>query len=314
MGKSVFISLYCSNLVYNDDRLSTILFDGGYASVDEGGGIVMHFYVKDHLGSNRLVVDGNGNIEEVNHYYPFGALMGDRCGVSRNKYKYIGKELDTMYGWNMQDHEARWYDPVMGRWVATDPLQEKYASVSSYCYTANNPIRFIDTDGKAIVKGVVAAFKYAKRIWKVYKKTGKLTSSNLKKAGLSEFLDIAGDIQTIFDGDATFIDKIGATADLMVGTDFNTKGQKKVQQALESTFGKEKGSLSETKKVLENVKEKLGLDKTETLPKQKGKFGSPSRGNSKKGYRLDPAHPNAKPGRRRISTYKLLGFHKRQTK
>lgn len=96
---------YCSNLVYDDDRLSTILFDGGYASVDEEDGIVMHFYVKDHLGSNRLVVDGNGNIETVNHYYPFGALMGDRCGVSRNKYKYIGKELDTMYGWNMQDHD-----------------------------------------------------------------------------------------------------------------------------------------------------------------------------------------------------------------
>ena len=141
---------YCSNLVYNNDRLSAILFDGGYASVDEGEGIVMHFYVKDYLGSNRLVVDGNGNIEEVNHYYPFGALMGDRCGVSRNKYKYIGKELDTMYGWNMQDHEARWYDPVVGRWMATDPLQEKYESVSSYCYTANNPIRFVDTDGKVI--------------------------------------------------------------------------------------------------------------------------------------------------------------------
>ena len=53
MKKSVFIILYyCSNLVYNNDRLSTILFDGGYASVDEGVGIVMHFYVKDHLGSN----------------------------------------------------------------------------------------------------------------------------------------------------------------------------------------------------------------------------------------------------------------------
>ena len=139
---------YCSNLVYNDDRLSAILFDGGYASVDEGGGIVMHFYVKDHLGSNRLVVDGNGNIEEVNHYYPFGALMGDRCGVSRNKYKYIGKELDTMYGWNMQDHEARWYDPVVGRWMATDPLQEKYASFSTYYYANNNPLVFIDFNGK----------------------------------------------------------------------------------------------------------------------------------------------------------------------
>ena len=150
---------YCSNLVYNNDRLSTILFDGGYASVDEGGGIVMHFYVKDHLGSNRLVVDGNGNIEEVNHYYPFGALMGDRCGVSRNKYKYIGKELDTMYGWNMQDHEARWYDQVVGRWMATDPLQEKYASVSSFCYAINNPIIFIDFDGNDILLIVWASYK-----------------------------------------------------------------------------------------------------------------------------------------------------------
>ena len=159
---------YCSNLVYDNDNISAILFDGGYASVDDDNGIVMHFYVKDHLGSNRLVVDGNGNIEEVNHYYPFGALMGDRCGVSRNNYKYIGKELDTMYGWNMQDHEARWYDPVVGRWMVTDPLQEKYfdsslsslwygvdplagkyANNSPYVYCNDNPIRLIDSNGKA---------------------------------------------------------------------------------------------------------------------------------------------------------------------
>ena len=139
---------YCSNLVYDNDNISAILFDGGYASVDDDNGIVMHFYVKDHLGSNRLVVDSNGNIEEVNHYYPFGALMGDRCGVSQNKYKYIGKELDTMYGWNMQDHEARWYDPVVGRWMVTDPLQEKYASFSTYYYANNNPLLFIDFNGK----------------------------------------------------------------------------------------------------------------------------------------------------------------------
>ena len=154
----------------------------------------------------------------------------------------------------------------------------------------------VDPDGKAIVKGAVAAFKYAKRIWKIYKKTGKLTKANLKKAGLEEFYDIAGDVVTVFSGDATALEKVGAVADLIIGTDFNNKGQKKIQKALESTFGKEKGSLSETKKVLESVKEKLGLGKTESLPKQKGKFGSPSRGDSKKGYRLDPAHPNAKPG------------------
>lgn len=141
---------YCSNLVYDNDNISAIFFDGGYASVDDDNGIVMHFYVKDHLGSNRLVVDGNGNIEEVNHYYPFGALMGDRCGVSRNNYKYIGKELDTMYGWNMQDHEARWYDPVVGRWMVTDPLQEIYLNVSSYSNVLNNPLRLIDPDGNHV--------------------------------------------------------------------------------------------------------------------------------------------------------------------
>ena len=93
----------------------------------------MHFYVKDHFGSNRLVVDGNGNIEEVNHYYPFGALMGDRCGVSRNKYKYIGKELDTMYGWNMQDHEARWYDIENITWSVIDAKSEIFDKSICLC-------------------------------------------------------------------------------------------------------------------------------------------------------------------------------------
>ena len=47
----------------------------------------------------------------------------------------------------MQDHEARWYDPVLGRWMATDPLQEKYSYVSPYCYVISNPIKFIDPEG-----------------------------------------------------------------------------------------------------------------------------------------------------------------------
>ena len=126
----------------------------------------------------------------------------------------------------------------MNLWISVDPLAEKYPALSSYCFAGNNPITYIDPDGKAIVKGVIAAFKYAKRIWKVYKKTGKLTPSNLKKAGLSEFLDIAGDIQTIFDGDASFIDKLGATADLMVGTDFNNKGQKEVHEFIDKAKDK----------------------------------------------------------------------------
>ena len=206
---------YCSNLVYDKDNISAILFDGGYASVDDDNGIVMHFYVKDHLGSNRLVVDGNGNIEEVNHYYPFGALMGDRCGVSRNNYKYIGKELDTMYGWNMQDHEARWYDPVVGRWMVTDPLQEIYLNVSSYSNVLNNPLRLIDSDGnhvevtldkenKYIVTG--GALDNDKNIYII--EHGKRTGNILGKS-LTKYSFFGSNNKVVFGAQIDMLDKSG---------------------------------------------------------------------------------------------------------
>ena len=65
---------------------SGILFDGGYISAN--GGYVSnnvfrpytfhyHYYCKDHLGNNRVVVDEDGEIEQVTHYYPYGGLYGD---------------------------------------------------------------------------------------------------------------------------------------------------------------------------------------------------------------------------------------------
>jgi hypothetical protein len=64
-----------------------------------------------------------------------------------------------------------------------------------------------------------------------------------------------------------------------------------------SLLGASRGSLSGTKDALLEAKSKLGLKSNESLPKGKqGKYGSPQRGDSNKGYRLDPAHPNAKSG------------------
>lgn len=36
-----------------------------------------HYYCKDHLGNNRVVVDEDGGIEQISHYYPYGGLFGD---------------------------------------------------------------------------------------------------------------------------------------------------------------------------------------------------------------------------------------------
>ena len=45
-----------------------------------------HYFVQDHLGNNRVVVDQSGNVEEVNHYYPFGGLLSSSVSNAVQPY------------------------------------------------------------------------------------------------------------------------------------------------------------------------------------------------------------------------------------
>ena len=138
---------YCGNMIYENGQLSKILTDVGYITLANSTP-TYHYYLQDHLGNNRVVIDEHGQVEQVNHYYAFGGLMGESTGGGAQPYKYNGKELDRMHGLDWYDYGARHYDAVLGRWMCVDPLAEKYDNVGSYIYCKNNPIAFMDMNGK----------------------------------------------------------------------------------------------------------------------------------------------------------------------
>ncbi|WP_159479086.1 DUF6443 domain-containing protein [Chryseobacterium sp. 18068] len=106
----------------------------------------------DHLGNVRLSytkgVSGAEIIEE-NNYYPFGLRHEGYNGQAGNpsyNYQFGGKELQKETGWG--DFGARMYMSDIGKWGVVDPLSELTPNLSPYNYALNNPVMFIDPDGR----------------------------------------------------------------------------------------------------------------------------------------------------------------------
>ena len=142
IGGTTTTTDYCGNVVYENGTQKYLLTEEGYVTLADNR---YHYYLQDHQGNNRVVVDGNGTVEEVNHYYPFGGTFAGSTSVQ--PYKYNGKEFDTKKGLDWYDYGARHYDPVLGRFTSLDPLAEDYSSISAYVYCLNNPIRYVDPIG-----------------------------------------------------------------------------------------------------------------------------------------------------------------------
>ena len=138
---------YCNNVIYENGVLSMILTEEGYVTLS-GNAPIYHYYLKDHQGNNRIVMNQNGTtVEQVNHYYPFGGLFEEGLATSDQNYKYNSKELDRMHGLDWYDYGTRGYDATLGRFMIIDPLSERYCTISPYVYCANNPVRYIDPTG-----------------------------------------------------------------------------------------------------------------------------------------------------------------------
>ena len=154
IGGTTTTTDYCGNVIYENGVQKLLLTEEGYVTLSDGK---YHYYLKDHQGNNRVVINQSGTVEEANHYYPFGGVFASSGNVQ--PYKYNGKEYDGKKGLNWYDYGARHYDAALGRFTTNDRFSEKYHSLSPYQYGANNPVNTIDINGDSLLIVTPAAIE-----------------------------------------------------------------------------------------------------------------------------------------------------------
>ena len=143
---------YRGSFTYRTDESSQP--DRVFESTPFGGGRIVgtvddetevRYFLTDHLGSVRAVVNSGCEVLERNDYQPFGKRWNTASlPVSDNRDRFNGKEDQSFAGLPFSDYSARMYDRERGRWLAQDPLQQYH---SPYVFCGNNPICQIDPFG-----------------------------------------------------------------------------------------------------------------------------------------------------------------------
>ena len=108
-----------------------------------------HYFLSDHLGSVRAIVDGNGDVEASYDYLPYGTLWSTSDSDYCNDYLFGGKEKQTILEANLYDSNARFLS-TDGIFTSIDPQASRYPHINPYVYCASDPINLIDTDGEKI--------------------------------------------------------------------------------------------------------------------------------------------------------------------
>ena len=110
------------------------------------------YYIKDHLGSTRAVINQNGQLTEAIDYSPYGMQDYLKNVPEGVKETFTGKEFDEEGegdGIGLYAFPSRMYDPEIGMWISCDP---KHQFHSPYVYAGNgfNPINATDPLGEEL--------------------------------------------------------------------------------------------------------------------------------------------------------------------
>ena len=150
---------YRGSFTYRTDESSQP--DRVFESTPFGGGRIVgtvddetevRYFLTDHLGSVRAVVNSGCEVLERNDYQPFGKRwVTPSMPVSDNRDRFNGKEDQSFAGLPFSDYGARMYDYERGRWLTQDRFAEKYYSIGQYNYCAGNPVNYIDIKGDSLM-------------------------------------------------------------------------------------------------------------------------------------------------------------------
>ncbi len=119
-------------------------------------GSYTNFIHTDVLGNIVAVTDEYGNIISREHVTPFGSSLGKTnpedtlpVGEAEHRIGYTGHVRDKDLGLTYM--QARYYDPVIGRFMGVDPVgfleNEDPYYFNRYAYANNNPVRYNDPTG-----------------------------------------------------------------------------------------------------------------------------------------------------------------------
>ena len=106
------------------------------------------YFHNDLSGTPMVATDAGGNVVWKENYRPYGERLNNPSAEAGNAIGFAGKPFDAVTGLSYMG--ARYYDPVLGRFMGVDSAPADPGSVhgfNRYAYANNNPYKYVDPDG-----------------------------------------------------------------------------------------------------------------------------------------------------------------------
>jgi RHS repeat-associated protein len=104
------------------------------------------WYLTDNLGTVRDLVDESGDLLNHIDYDSFGRIIAQSNAAAGDRFTYTGREFDPEI--NLYYYRARYYDPVLGRFIANDPSGFSAGDANLFRYVENSPLTWVDPTGR----------------------------------------------------------------------------------------------------------------------------------------------------------------------